>query len=33
VIEAGLKEEEDEVLKQLHTIDERLAQWRGASSD
>ena len=33
VIEARLKEEEDEVLKQLHTIDERLAQWQSASSD
>lgn len=33
VIETRLKEEEDEVLKQLHTIDERLAQWQGASAD
>jgi hypothetical protein len=33
VIETRLKEEEDEVLKQLHTIDERLAQWQGAASD
>ena len=33
VIETRLKEEEDEVLKQLHTIDEHLAQWQGASSD
>ena len=33
VIETRLKEEEDEVLKQLHTIDEHLTQWQGASSD
>jgi len=33
VIETRLKEEEDEVLKQLHTIDELLTQWQGASSD
>ena len=32
VIEARLKEEEDEVLKQLHTIDERINHWRSTSS-
>lgn len=30
VIEARLKEEEDDILKQLHTLDERLAAWQGA---
>ena len=29
-IEARLKEEEDEILKQLHTIDERLTPWQQA---
>ena len=33
VVEARLKEEEDEVLKQLHTIDERLGEWQRSSSD
>ncbi|HNQ88399.1 MAG TPA: hypothetical protein PKM73_07295 [Verrucomicrobiota bacterium] len=28
VIESRLKEEEDDILKQLHTLDERLSQWR-----
>ncbi len=23
-----MKEEEDDIMKQLHTLDERLAQWR-----
>ena len=27
VIETRLKEEEDEVLKQLHTLNERMDQW------
>lgn len=30
VIEARLKEEEDDILKQLHTLDERLAAWQQA---
>jgi hypothetical protein len=29
-IEARLKEEEDDILKQLHTIDERLKPWQQA---
>ncbi|MCZ7636892.1 MAG: hypothetical protein M5U12_13100 [Verrucomicrobia bacterium] len=28
VIEERLKEEEDEILKQLHTLDERLNAWQ-----
>jgi hypothetical protein len=30
VIEARLKEEEDDILKQLHTLDERLNAWQQA---
>ena len=30
VIEARLKEEEDDILKQLHTLDERLGAWQRA---
>jgi hypothetical protein len=30
VIEARLKEEEDDILKQLHTLDERLKAWQQA---
>lgn len=30
VIEARLKEEEDDILKQLHTLDERLSAWQRA---
>ena len=30
VIEGRLKEEEDDILKQLHTLDERLAAWQQA---
>jgi len=30
VIEARLKEEEDDILKQLHTLDERLSAWQQA---
>ena len=30
IIEARLKEEEDDILKQLHTLDERLAAWQRA---
>ena len=30
VIEARLKEEEDDILKQLHTLDERLSEWQRA---
>jgi hypothetical protein len=30
VIEARLKEEEDDILKQLHTLDERLNGWQRA---
>ena len=30
VIEARLKEEEHDILKQLHTLDERLGAWQRA---
>jgi len=30
VIEARLKEEEDDILKQLHTLDDRLGEWQRA---
>ena len=33
VVEARLKEEEDEVLKQLHTIDERIRAWQASGGD
>lgn len=32
-LDARLKEDQDEVLKQLHTIDERLGEWQRSSSD
>lgn len=32
IVEARLKDEEDEVLKQLHTIDERLRHWESTAS-
>ena len=30
VIESRLKEEEDDILNQLHTLDERLSAWQQA---
>jgi hypothetical protein len=30
VIEARLKEQEDDILKQLHTLDDRLGEWQRA---
>lgn len=33
IIETRLKEEEDEILKQLHTIDERLKGWQRPASE
>lgn len=33
VIETRLKEEEDEVLKQLHTLGERLNQWQASTAE
>ena len=33
VIETRLKDEEDEVLKQLHLVDERMKQWQSTASD
>ena len=32
LIEVRLKEEEDEILKQLHTLGERLERWQASVS-